>query len=379
MPQLDHWQWWARETGALRVRNGRMVGVEAWRKRRTKDPVDEARTAFGVLLAYGPLASYRPGTSWPTTGLVDAMVAPLLALMLAAPGPVEFAELAEAVEAAGEATGRRPTIGDREFLRDDVARTLDLLLTLLERAGVVTQHDPTFEAGRFSERRTGGFVELTPFGIVTAVEQVRESGPEVVTVGAPATTTSEEVADLAAEQAIAPDDWWALVDEWSASQPDRQAALIELLADLSDRSALLATALFPPPDKLANALEAVMRQLATAHRPDEVLGAVALTWLVRGDHLDEGRVPPDDLLTSSFTMLALLAAEDPESVPEAMGTERQRQDHVDVVREAARRMPPHVEALLTAVDRHHPDPAVAKAARKELIRVRSRLAERGTG
>jgi uncharacterized protein YggE len=97
------------------------------------------------------------------------------------------------------------------------------------------------------------------------------------------------------------------------------------------------------------------------------------------DHgrLDADRLPRDRLLAAGLTTLGLLAADDPEAVPAAMGADRPRQDHLDVVAAASRRMPPNVEALLDSIGRHHPDAAVAKAARKELLRVRSRLARQG--
>ena len=59
MPDLDHWQWWANEVGALRVVKSRMVGVKSWRDRCEQDPVGEARKAFETLVDYGVVSSYR--------------------------------------------------------------------------------------------------------------------------------------------------------------------------------------------------------------------------------------------------------------------------------------------------------------------------------
>jgi hypothetical protein len=133
----------------------------------------------------------------------------------------------------------------------------------------------------------------------------------------------------------------------------------------------------PLPQALEEDFAPVMRDLAASRPADDVLGAVATTWLLDHGRLDADRLPRDRLLAAGLTTLGLLAADDPEAVPAAMGADRPRQDHLDVVAAASRRMPPNVEALLDSIGRHHPDAAVAKAARKELLRVRSRLARQG--
>jgi hypothetical protein len=377
MPRLDHWQWWAREAGALRVRNGRMVGVEAWLRRRAKDPVGEARKAFDVLAEYGPVASFVPQAPWPIDQLVDLMMPPLLSMMLSSPEPVEFASLVDAVEAARDATGRRGTFGDPEYDRREAADAVDRLLTMLERAGVATQPDPGDEPARPAGRRTGGTVSLTPFGVVVAVEQVRESGLEVVTLPDPEAMTAAGVADLAAAQAVGVDEWLEIVLAWVDHQADRQSALRALIDALPRDSLLLVVMSLPLPQALEEDLAPVMQDLAASRPADDVLGAVATTWLLDHGRLDADRLPRDRLLAAGLTTLGLLAADDPEAVPAAMGADRPRQDHLDVVAAASRRMPPNVEALLDSIGRHHPDAAVAKAARKELLRVRSRLARQG--
>jgi hypothetical protein len=374
MPRLDHWQWWAREVGALRVRNGRMVGVEAWLKRRAKDPVGEARKAFDVLAEYGPVASSVPRLLGTVNQLVDLMMAPLLSLMLSSPEPVEFATLVDAVEAGREATGQRGTFADPEHDRREAADAVERLLTLLERAGLITQHDPEYEPTRFHRQRVGGTVELTPFGVVVAVDQVRESGVEVVTLPDPAALTAAEVADLAAEQAVAADEWLEILVEWVDHQADRRAALRALLDAFPRTSMLLLAMALPMPEALTEDLAAVMEDLAAALPPDDALGAVATTWLLDHDRLDPDRLPREAVFVAGLTTLGLLAADDPESVPAAMGSDVPQRDHLDFVAEAARRMPPNIQALLDSIARHHPDKAVATAARKELLRMRSRLA-----
>ena len=72
--------------------------------------------------------------------------------------------------------------------------------------------------------------------------------------------------------------------------------------------------------------------------------------------------------------LGLLALDDPESVPGVMAEGRSEAEQLRFIEEIGRRMPLHAVALLEAIDHHHADKVIRKAARKELFRVRSRLA-----
>lgn len=379
MPKLDHWQWWAREVGALRVRNGRLVGVEAWLKRRAKDPAGEARKSLDVLLDHGPVGSFVLHSHADIYRLVDLMTAPFLALLLTAAEPVPFPAFVDALEAARDNMGVRGAYGSPEDERHESARVVDLLLTLLERAGVVVQEDVTHEPGRFAKRRTGGTVAVTPFGVVSAVDVVRDAGLEVVTVGDPAEVSAADLADLAAREAIAPEAWMALLSDWLGHATDRVGALVALLDELHTSGALFQVMVLKVPEPLEGELAAAMHQVRETHRPNDVRGAVATMWLVEHGRLDPATLPRADLMMSSLTTLALLATHDPEGVPAAMGADRSRREHLDVVTEAARRTPPHVEDLLDAIARHHVDVVVAKAARKELMRVRSRAARQRRG
>lgn len=372
LPGLDHWQWWAREAGALRVRNGRLVGVDAWLRRQAKDPAREARKALDVLLDYGPLESYLPHDRRPLLRLVGLVTSPFLALLLSAAEPVPFTAFVDSLEAARAETGVRGAFAGPEDERRESARLVDLLLSLLERAGVVTQQDVAFQQGRFAPERTGGTVALTPFGVVTAVDVVRAAGLEVLTLGDPAALTAADLADLAAREVVGPEGWVALLADWLATVPDRPGAVVDVLRALDGEDSLVQVMLLDLPDPLEDDVAAAMEQLRPAHGTGTTLGAVATMWLAEHGRLDPARLPRGELAGASLTTLAMLAARDPDGVPAAMGADRSRREHLELVAEVARRTPPHAVALLEAIGRHHPDPAVAKAARKELMRLRSR-------
>ena len=55
---LDHSPWCAPESGALRRQGNKLVGVKAWQRRVTSDPMREVRRSFWTLVVYGVLESY---------------------------------------------------------------------------------------------------------------------------------------------------------------------------------------------------------------------------------------------------------------------------------------------------------------------------------
>ena len=141
-----------------------------------------------------------------------------------------------------EESGIGPPWGNPDLERDSVCRDVDRMLTLLERAGVVIQHDVTYEPSGMIERRSGGTVGLTPFGVVMVVEHARRSGVTVETVESPESLAEHDLADLAAQETVDVDTWWDLVAGWLSGQEDPRRALAELF-DTMEAAAVLAVLL----------------------------------------------------------------------------------------------------------------------------------------
>ena len=259
-----------------------------------------------------------------------------------------------------------------------MCRDVDRMLTLLERAGVVIQHEVTYEPSGMIERRSGGTVGLTPFGVVMVVEHARRSGVTVETVESPESLAEHDLADLAAQETVDVDTWWHLVAGWLSGQEDPRRALAELF-DTMEATAVLAVLLAETPDGLVDDVAAVLRHAFDTRGPEDPVAVAAFGWLVDHGLLDPEEVSPETVEMSRFALLGLLVAADPESVDEHWGVGQNRVELLAEVAQIARLMPANVEALLEAIGRHFPDKVVAKSARRELLKVRSRLANQRLG
>lgn len=378
MPSLDHWQWWARQTGAIRVAKGRMVEVKAWSRRCEQDPVGEATKAFEILMSHGVVGSYlRYGLS-SGPEVIDNAVGSLLAMILASRDPLDFTTLVDAVLRVRKEMGVRPAFGDDEIDAEFVSSDVNLMLTMLGRAGVLVQHDAVFEKARLSERRTGGTVTLTPFGIRMAVGEARVAGMRVDTVDSPELLDATDFADMAMEQVVDVDAWFRLLVSWMGLPENGRPALTRLF-DALDGDTLLVVLGMQTPDELVEDFAAVLDEALGTRPADDLLSAAAISWLSEHERLDPARVSPERMDLSRITVLCQVASNDPAAVAEMMGATRTREESLADVAVAVRLMPPRVEALLDAIGRNHPDKVVAKSARRENLRVRSRLANQRRG
>jgi len=174
--EVDHWQWWAHQCGALRHRQQRMVAVQAWRKRRQDDPVAEVDKAFRVLLDFGVLGSYT-GRVWACDEVLDAGVLPLLARPLHTDNVALFEDL------VGACRLMLHQHAVEEYYPQHAAHMVDRQLMLLERCGLLTQSDVEHVPGLFAQtQRIGGLVQLTPIGVWLLVGLLDEIGVEVATL-----------------------------------------------------------------------------------------------------------------------------------------------------------------------------------------------------
>ena len=374
MPDLDHWQWWAREVGAIRVQKGRMVAVEAWRERATKDPVSEARKAFEVLQRFGVYSSYRRMGLFSIETFIDEIDMAVLMILLDASGPMQLQELESRIALIRTEAGFEPVMGNPELDADIVAGAVDDMLTVLERAGVIVQDAMEFEEKRYRQRRVGGTVALTPFGTLMAVEHARESGIVVQTLDAASDLTAQRLAELAAAETLEVEPWLNLVGNWVDQQADRLAAVRDLCDELTGNEMIFAVLATQIPDPLVDDFATVLLHRLDTHAPDDVLAAVSYRWLVRLGRLDPDEIDPQREAVSELIILGFLASADPQGTIETTARERSPQEFSAMVSHAASIMPPYVESLLEAIGRYYSDKAVAKNARRELLRVRSRLA-----
>lgn len=371
MPNLDHWVWWAREVGVLRVVKSRMVAVKAWRQRCLRDPQGEASKAFTTLIEYGPLSSYRPWLGG--YDLLDDAVVALLSTVMTEGGPVEFEHIVDRVMDLRERVGVRSPLLGTEHERRSVARDVDLMLRLAERAGVVAQHDVVHEPGDIVEVRVGGTVELTDFGISAVVEQARAEGVIVETIEAPEQLGARDLAELANAQDLAVGAWWDLVDTWLQAQDEERTALLDVFTAVDPL--LLLALLDDVPEQRAEDVNAVLSQAIDTWGPDHPVSLIAHAWLLETGATSRDDVNPEAQQRYRLGLLGVIAESDPEALPETWGTGSPA-DLLADVEAVSRLMPLNAVALLDAIGRLHPDKVVAKSARREALRVRSRLANK---
>lgn len=375
MPNFDHWQWWAREVGALRVVKSRVVGVKSWRVRCDKNPLSEATKAFNVLLDYGVASSRQGRYIFDGDRVIDDVAIPVLTLGLVSPHPLEFTRIVEVVTALREEYGVPSVAGDPEVDRHFVASDVDRMLAMVERAGVVTQQDVQYEASRWGQRRTGGTVSLTPFGIVMVVEQTLSAGVEVETIDSPEWLSERDLAELVEQQEIDVEVWWGILTRWLAARKDRRRALAGLFETLT-ASGLMVLLAFDTPDDLIDDFGAVLLEAFDTRGADDPVAVVAYGWLLQYGLLDPGSVSLETLQRARLALIGLGAETDPESIGDIWGAGQSRPELLAEITEISQLLPANAEVLLEAIGRHYPDPVVAKSARRELLKVRSRLANR---
>jgi hypothetical protein len=253
--------------------------------------------------------------------------------------------------AAGQGPATEPAPG--------FAPGLEPGLELLADLGVV-------ELGAEDDDDEAGLtVTLSPIGLWAVRERLRARGWRVPVLGGSADGGAAAVLAVLADYDA--DDGEAEIAAWLGRRPPERAA--EELTDAASRgSPGLRGAAFAVMDRVGEAaVPAVRRALA-----NPVLRPHAAVWL--REHGEEASLSRED---SAWLLVDLGAGLLEEAAPE------------DVVAELLPDLPPHAQAelvaglwrvdhpgvtgLLTTLSNHHPEPDVAKAARKAAFKARSRF------
>jgi hypothetical protein len=274
-------------------------------------------------------------------------------------GPVRMEGLFDAYAAAA-GTWRRP--GEPEpAAGHDQAAALSWALEALADLGVV-------ELG--TDESAGGLtVALSPLGIWGVHRRLRSQGWHVPVLGgggrdgAPgllATLASCDAEDGEAEIAV-----------WLAARAASLAAA-ELIQAAGRGSPGLRGAAFAVLDRIGpDAVPAVRAALA-----EPVLRAHAAVWLhEHGEEADLGREDRTWLLVDLGA--GLLEEADPRDVVAELLPELPPDAQAEIVADLWQVDHPGVTDLLTALSDHHPDPSVARAARKASFKARSPSASAG--
>jgi hypothetical protein len=270
--------------------------------------------------------------------------------------PVRIDGLFEAYTAAAGAPrpGQDEAVG-REPNRPDEAAALSRALETLADLGVV-------ELG--TEETAGGLtVALSPLGIWGVHRRLRGQGWHVPVLGSAGREGA--VGLLMTLASCDAEDGEAEIGTWLAGRTAGQAAE-ELIRAASSGSPGLRGAAFAVLDRIGDAATTRI-QAALA---DPLLRAHAAVWL--HEHDEEAELRPADRTWLLVDLGAgLLEEADPRDVVAELLPEVPAEAQAEIVAGLWRVDHPGVVDLLTALSEHHPDPSVARAARKAAFKARS--------
>jgi hypothetical protein len=279
-------------------------------------------------------------------------------------GPVKMDALFEAYMAAAGSGAHHPGPaypgGDPE---QDQAAGLSSALEALADLGVV-------ELG--TDEAAGGLtVTLSRLGVWGVHRRLRAQGWHVPVLGGGA--RGDAAALLATLASCDVEDGEAEIAAWLAARPSDGAAR-ELIDAAGRGSPGLRGAGFAVLDRIgADAVPAVRAAL-----DDPVLHAHAAVWL--HEHGEEANLGPGDRAWLLVDLGAgLLEEADPRDVVAELLPDVTPEAQAELVAGLWEVSHPGVTDLLTALSDHHPDPAVARAARKAAFKARSPVAGRDAG
>jgi len=276
-------------------------------------------------------------------------------------GPVKMDALFEAYVAAAGSGGHHPGPaypgGDPE---QDQAAGLSSALEALADLGVV-------ELGTDTDEAAGGLtVTLSRLGVWGVHRRLRAQGWHVPVLGGGA--RGDAAALLATLASCDVEDGEAEIAAWLAVRPGDEAAR-ELIDAAGRGSPGLRGAGFAVLDRIGT--DAVPAVRAALDEP--VLHAHAAVWL--HEHGEEADLGPGDRAWLLVDLGAgLLEEADPRDVVAELLPDVTPEAQAELVAGLWEVSHPAVTDLLTALSDHHPDPAVARAARKAAFKARSPVA-----
>jgi hypothetical protein len=268
-------------------------------------------------------------------------------------GPVRMEGLFDAYAAAA---GTLRTSGDPEpAAGHDEAAALSWALEALADLGVV-------ELG--TDEAAGGLtVALSPLGVWGVHRRLRSQGWHVPVLGGGGRDGAPGL--LATLASCDAEDGEAEIAAWLAERTASRAA-DELIKAAAGGSPGLRGAAFAVLDRIGpDAVPAVRSALA-----DPVVRAHAAVWL--HEHGEQAELGPEDRTWLLVDLGAgLLEEADPRDVVAELLPELPPDAQAEIVAGLWRVQHPAVTDLLTALSDHHPDPSVARAARKAAFKARS--------
>ncbi len=345
LPEID-WTYALADGGLLvDVSGSRLVTTELGRSMSDR-PLDAWKATFDGMLEVGAVNWFRGVKAWqpPWAQMLDDALPDLLAL--AYMQREEGVRAEELVGLAWEELRRQspgPGIHTRKSQRDALAADMDRLIGALAQMGLVAREPAAFQ--------------LTPLGVWAVNGLLGEEGFEAPAVG-----------DLAESDPATLLSWWGslpesqLADEVDAWLETRSPeAAVRELAEPARTVAALRTIFFYVLDRLGPDAAMAIRRL----RDDPALRPYAAAWLIEHDPSAQSELSEKDLMRMMVDQLAiLLAAGGPDEVVEALGKLGPPAEQTRAIEILGQLGGADVKGVLTALAGSHPDPVVARAARR---------------
>lgn len=356
----------AKEAGAVRVHQRRLVPVKTWARR---SATEQAASLYHAIIEIGAMGSRDNQYELFQTiaSVLDGGVVHWLATMLAPDAEVEFDEIVELAEPVlrEEIEPLWPQWSDRieSLTRNGISRIFETL----EAAGVVEWTDRGQTKLGSSTYPSGGTIRLTAFGRHVVPDHLPEAGYIL--------RRADDLADAPASELIEALDWvpdeqrQVLIDAWQPTRDvaDRVRQIVDVVGLAEDAAMRLkgfaALELFE-----AAAVEPAVRTLLDG----DAAGHAALYLLSRG-LADEAEV--GELVNIGVFIDVLSASlDDPEELCEMFSEAPQSADQYAALEQMWRHPATETAAVLDALGEHLPDRQIAKAARKAAIKHRSWMA-----
>lgn len=356
----------AKESGAVRLLNKRLVPVKGWARKSLPDKAERLfRAAFEASILSG--SDGGPSFYGPVHRLMDSGVAHWLTALIPPGTESNFdaiAELNEEVVAGQFNDGYLRFVLAGDTLRKDLSRIMEVL----EMAGVIEWSDHEESITNWGYRfQAGGTITMTAFGRHVLPNYLPAAGIRLRSVADLADLDLPDL--LAATESIDFEQLPGMLAAWKPSLPptERAGIIASMAADASDaQTRLVGLQLLGMFD--TDVAEPHMRQLLDT----EAAGHAAI-WLMEHGLAEAdavgGFVTPaimvnilsqlvdhPDVLCEQF-----LAGHDPEAMLEYFWRHRA----------------PETAAVLDVLGQHLPDRKLAKLARKAAMRHRSWLANQG--
>jgi hypothetical protein len=359
LPRLDHLVHIALAAGVVRRHRGRLVAVGRFA---TLDEVTaHERVVRGAVEIGLSGMRYSAGDSGEVQDGVEACLPALLGELLdAGPAGIEVEALADLTTHLVTETAVQ--IG--ELLVGMIPRWVEKQLETLAQLGLVTLVDAGVDCRDCGE--THHRAALTAAGVPIAVDLVREAGIPVLVRPDPAAATAAEITDLIGE--IEPHEWHADARAWFAAQADQATAACELVAEITGEhrdGLVVLLGLNAVPDVVGeHARPAIRARESSPH------GGLVLHWLLEQGAIDPETVDPDRIAASWIDVLAAtLDLVGPAEMVSGLVDDQALSRTLD---ELWRLDHPRLAEVLEAIGTHHTDKAVAKAARRALMKHQSR-------